>query len=154
MNHVRCFADSTTFKGNIVISGGWVEDYRDQNTTESYDTFGNLWKQMPSMLSRKTGHSLVEVNNKLFAVGGNGDYRCEVLDDVVNRFVAVKTPIPFRVYNAIAVGVKIFAFKMEDFTGSSNVYKYDVEKKEWFEVLCEVKKDFLNFSCFKLPKVL
>ena len=153
MNHVRSFAACTTYKGNVVISGGRGVDNRDLNITESYDAFGNFWTQMPNMLSSKTGHSLVEVNNKLFAGGGNGDYTCEVLDDVSNKFVAVKTPIPRDVFTAIAVGVNFFAFKTMDLTDSSTVYKYDVEKEEWFEVLCEVTKLVYNFCCFKLLKV-
>ena len=151
INHVRCFAACTTFKGNIVISGGWGEDYRDKNTTESYDTFGNFWKQLPSMLSPKSGHSLVEVNNKLFAVGGIGVYRCEVLDEVVNKFVAVKTPIPPGIYTAIAVGETFFAFRINDSTGFD--YKYDIQKEEWFKIWYDAKNLVYDFYCLKLPKV-
>ena len=150
MKYVRCSAACTTFKGNIVISGGRDENYRSQNTTKSFDAFGNFWKQMPNMLSEKSGHSLVEVNNKLFAVGGNGGYMCEVLDDVVNKFVAVKTLVSPCICTAIAVGETFFAFRKDSL---GFVYKYDLQKGEWFKVSCVVKKLVYDFSCTKLPKV-
>ena len=149
MNQERSYFPCAIFKEKVVVSGGRDVDFSGLKTAECYDAFGNTWTRMPDMLSRKSGHSLIAVHNKLFAVGGNGENCCEVLDDVCSKFVAVKSPIARGIVEAVAVGDKFFVFKTY---WSPLVYEYDVQNEDWCERSCEAVNNVDYYSCVTLPK--
>ena len=48
------------------------------------------------------------------------------------------------------MGETFFAFRKDSI---GFVYKYDVQKENWFKISCEMKNIVYNFSCSKLLKV-
>ena len=57
--------------GNIVVAGGVVGRTLTKEV-ESYDFDSQLWEMMPSLNVPREGCGLVEVHDKVFAVGGRG----------------------------------------------------------------------------------
>ena len=102
---------------------------------------------MPNMINHHYDHSLVVVKEKLFVIG-SGRERCEVFDNVCNKFVSLKNPPSITLNKCMAIDNKIFVFQHN----RSTVICYDVDKDEWSKESCEVTQYREYFSLTKLPQ--
>ena len=146
MNKIRLNAACAIFEENIVVSGGCYH----MNTVESYDVFADTWTPMPSMIEGRTYHSLVCVENKLFAIGGGArlNTNCEVFDKTSNMFVTLETPnFLSKDVKSLRVGSKVFAFQ----SNTKIVQCYDIDKNEWLKQCCEATEDLSCYSYVKVP---
>ena len=62
-------------------------------TLQKCTTIANTWTYMPSMVERRSHHSLVAIKSKLFAVG-NSEI-CEIYDEVTKVFTLVQVPLKY-----------------------------------------------------------
>ena len=150
MNDIRALAACTVFNGNIVVSGGVYDG--DLKSVEVYDYSADQWKYMPSMVLRRSQHSLAAIRNKLFAVGGYQD-KCEVFDATSNAFALMKNSRGFNFDGqdnsdkTVSVGNKLFVF----FDHRDTALCYDLDMGDWIEEPCKLTKDFYYFCCAKVP---
>ena len=109
-------ASCAVFKGKIVVTGGLcLEIMHKLNCAESYCFYENKWTNFPDMLVKRCGHATVSMVNKLFVIGGNDEYACEVFDFNTNKFVFIKnTPGKNYFVNALSIGYKIYVFQEYD----------------------------------------
>ena len=105
---------------------------------------------MPSMIEGRTYHSLVCVENKLFAIGGGArlNTNCEVFDKISYMFTTVETP-KFNSYRveSVLVGSRIFVFQND----TKVVLCYDDDKCEWTEKSCKATENIGHYSSVKIP---
>ena len=149
----RSQAACAVFERNVVVAGGF--DYINNvqfNTVESYNVANDTWAPMPSMIEKRSNHSLVVVKRKLFVIGGGRmQASCEFFDNVCKKFVALKTIVlRHRRVEAVSFGNKILVVELLKRT----VLSYDVEKDECSEESCGAIKDLINFAFIKLPPYL
>lgn len=153
MREIRCDAASAVFQGRIVVTGGY-DSNTEKKTGEAYDCVADEWSNFPNMTVVRYAHSLLSVNNKLYAIGGQMKILLnEVFDPVCGKFVALKsydwkqkhTFIP----RAVAFGRKILVFRLN----LKQVVSYDVDDNEWSQELCEMKNSIYSFECVKLPQL-
>ena len=165
MNQDRKNAACVVFQEKVIVTGGVGYDEVDEdaedydyfdyadhltalNTAESYDVAANVWTQMPNMIEKREGHSLVVVENKLYVIGGIDSFTSEVFDNDSKIFVSLKSPFPIEMNKSLSVGSKIFIFNIFEY---SPVVIYDVNKDEWSEEPCETTENFHRYSCAKVP---
>ena len=153
MNMQRFVAAGTIYKGNIVVSGGFVQNYRPTNTVEVYYHIANSWSYMPNTVYEKYNHSLVAMRSKLFVIG-HSNYPYEVYDSTTNKFSIIESSTNLRAsvtdkVGAVSIGNKIVIFGSKE----STVMFYDTDKDEW----CEKSGDFFKgrkcLSCIRIPEI-
>ena len=159
MDEVRTFAACTTFEGRIVVSGG-ISDVVDNfftNSVEEYDHIADRWLYMSDMTYGRSGHCLIAVKDKLFAIGGR--YRssktdmCEVYDSFCEKFVVMKSPPrPFKAgfHNSVAavsIQSKIIVFD------SQMIAFYDIAEDQWSEISYDSKTTYDFSNCIRVPQI-
>ena len=159
LNEGRVNAACSVFEGRIVISGGTTYEAFATNTVQSYDHVSNTWSCMPNMIEKRTLCQSVAMRNKLYIIGQQNNYSCEVFDSVFNGFVLLKPPPMYYEdpQEVISIGSKILIF--EDFNYEENsdthaIVFYDVEKNEWSKKSCDATKLLRGFCCVKTPQLL
>ena len=149
MNEARYRPACTVFEGRVIVSGGLND--RHLNTVESYDHIADEWSYMPSMIEAGSGHNLVAIKNKLFAMGGF-KRKMEVYDSTCNKFVNVKQRTVghgfIHTTQAISMGNKVLIF----FSESTEVSCYDADRDEWTQEPCVEATNNDNFY-IKVPKL-
>ena len=119
------------------------------NTAEVYDHIANTWTCMPSMVERRSHHSLVAIKSKLFVIGNSS---CEIYDEVNKVFTLFQVPLKFTCMyesvTAVSIGNKIALLR--EF--KSKIIFLDTENDKW----CEKVFDFSHESVYpvflKIPK--
>ena len=132
LNVARECAACTVFEGNIVVTGG-DNDMSDLKSVEAYDYHENKWTYLPDMNEKRINHAAVSMGNKLFVIGGDIRYNCEVLDSFSRKFTIINSEIKefdFEMnFNAFSIRNNILVFQVT-FT-ETVVYLYDVDKENW-----------------------
>ena len=147
MNEERRNAACAVYKGKIVVSGGYNNEQL--RSVELYDVITDSWSPMPNMINSRSGHSLVVVSDKLFAIGIYTD-RCEVFDNICKQFVALKSSKIKTLLSqdkVTTIGSKVIV--IHDF--SNYIDGYDVDKDEWFQESNGIVNYLQDFSCVKIP---
>ena len=133
MSEPRIRTACAIFAGKPVVSGGCYLDEIfmrvNSNTVESYDIFKDEWARMPDMVFRRSGHGLVSVKQKLFAVGRVSS---EVFDQRSGKFALVSgsTSVGSSFsLGAVTVGCR-YVVCCEEF---SKTLLYDADRDEWVE---------------------
>ena len=153
MNQARKSAACTNYKGKIVVSGGEVLNgirYSEINTVEVFDHIANTWTYMPSMVERRSVHSLVPIKSKLFVIGNS---TCEIYDEVTKVFTLIQVPFIYTgIYKnvtAISLGNKIALLRGVE----SGILFLDAGTDKW----CEKVFGFLDKNYFpvflKMPQM-
>ena len=151
----RVFSACCAFQGRIVVSGGYHER-RASREAEEFDPIKNEWKKLPCcMVKARYMHASVQINNKLYMVGGHSR-DMEVYDGVSGKFAMIKCPYDVisrdDLFNKVAViGSEMFLFQHQA------PVKYCPEQedgKKWsteinFDKIC---KSLVNFCCVAVPK--
>ena len=145
----RSQAACAIFERNVVVAGGF--DYINNtqlSTVESYNVANDTWAPMPSMIEKRSSHSLVVVKRKLFVIGGSRTQpNCEFFDNVCKKFVALKSiSLRHKRVEAVSIGNKILVVEPLRRT----LLSYDVEKDECSEEPCSAIEDLVNFAFIKL----
>ena len=158
----RITSGCAVFNGCIVSSGGcYMETVNNtsqlkyRKTVEKYDYFSNEWSRMPDMLNERSGHALVAVKNKLYAIGGRlisgrSCRECEVYDNLSKKFVIVNHVFPLseHIYNVpqwFTMGKSIAIFGPD-----YQIAVYDVEDDEWTH--CDITQCESAPFCIKIPR--
>ena len=86
-------AACSTFEGRIVVTGGqsgggWLA------SAEMYDHVDGGWTILPNMNHRRRHHTMVDVRDKLFVVGGHFVNNVEVFDSTCYKFTVMKSLSP------------------------------------------------------------
>ena len=112
---------------------------------------------MPNMIYKRSGHSLVAVKSKLFAIGVLLS-TCEVYDSRSGKFVAMK-PLPkcfsfnFKTAGgAVSMGSRVVVFQGE----SPLIAFYDVDKDQWSEERYDSGENYLDYyfeNCNKIHQI-
>ena len=147
MSEARQDAACAAFEDNVIICGGYGNDFRSSNTVESYDAVAGDWTRMPNMNERRSNHSLVVVKTKMYVIGGFNAAKCEVFDNKSKLFVSLNSPFAISANQALSIGSKIFVFQDD----TPSVFVYDVQNDQWSEKSCEAAKNFRWYSSVKLP---
>ena len=79
-------AACAVFEGNVVVAGGWDKGFNKLGSVAIYDVIADKWWSMPNMVSGKSGHSSVVLQNKLYVIGAV-DVACEVYNKTSKKFV-------------------------------------------------------------------
>ena len=147
MYNAKEFAACAVFEESIVVAGG--KTIFNSNRVEIYDVFADTWTKIPNMIEERSGHSLVCVKSKLFAIGGyytKGS--SEVFDKLCNKFVLLISPkLHSSGTKAVSIGSRLYVFQNE----SKIVLCYDVDKDEWSEISCEATENISYFSSVRVP---
>ena len=64
----------------IYVTGGYGEDYQPMSSVNCYDPDTNTWSQLANMNNARWNHSLVSLQGRLYAIGGNDVDSVEVYD--------------------------------------------------------------------------
>ena len=92
-----------------------------------YNPLTNTWRNMPSLQQKRYGHSVCTLDNKIFVLGGDGGYTCEMLDlsddDPHWRYIAEMNR---RHYDGGAMVIKGKIYVLGGRT--TNVEVYDVDQ--------------------------
>ena len=152
MHQSRYDVACTVFDGNVLVSGGYIDErdhFASTNTVEVYDHVADTWSYMPNMVERRLNHKLVAIKCKLYVVG-DPRIRYEVFDKLTNKFVFMKSsPLLFNTKAAaVSIGNKIAVFGRRSYT----VVFYDTENDEWYDEPCETIKDLWIDFCIKIPQ--
>ena len=154
----RTKAAVAVFEERLVVAGGYPHSkFRvDTRSVEAFEHAQNTWTRMPSMIYRRSGHSLVALKNKLFAFG-RMTKGFEVYDSHAKKFAIFNYPYRFvcknelgiRIKGAVLVGGKIIILR----TFSTKIIVFDPDNGKWSEKICEATEDLVFFECLKLPKI-
>ena len=105
------------------------------------------------MIEKRFYHDTVSMGNKMFVIGGYKTTACEVFDSHSRKFTSIK---PFltslsmlQYFQAVTVGKNIFVFHILENSSKTNMYMYDVDKKNWLNVDCGFCKNLFGSSCVK-----
>ena len=161
----RYSASCAVFKGKIVVTGGFLipdrlnqgkyEPFLRLSSTESYCFHENKWTHFSDMLQGRSYHGSVSIENKLFVIGGDYENTCELLDNITNKFVFIKSLPKLKdnlcrfVSNieVVSIGYKIYVYRenLETIKGSRRsdmfVYCYNKEQNALYQ------ENDLNFEC-------
>ncbi|MCX7748740.1 MAG: hypothetical protein N2645_17920 [Clostridia bacterium] len=91
----RDFAGAAVVNGKIYVTGGltWANStIQYLKSTEEYNPATNTWTLKTDMLHTRHGHSLVEYNGMLYAIGGDEAENTEVYDPVSNQWQQAEIP--------------------------------------------------------------
>ena len=145
MKQSRSSAACTVFKGKIVVTGGYHEEFNDLKTVEAYDHLANEWSVMPNMIKAHSYHDAVTVKNKMYVVC---DENVEIFDG--QKFVSLKRPSDYKYgRGTFSTGNKIHVVKFH----KGKMLTYDTVKDKWSEepIKFAGKK---RYECFvKTPKI-
>ena len=148
MNVEKAFAACATYEGNIVVSGGRGNNLNVLNAVESYNVFAETWASMPSMISSRTGHSLVSVKSKLLAIGGlSNTQSCEIFDKTSSVFVTLEAPncLSRMIVGTALIGNTVLVFQSE----TKVVLCFNVDNNLWSEESCEATGSICGYSSIK-----
>lgn len=68
LRHQRDYAAAAVWNNTVIVAGS---TYQPTNSVEQYDPVSNTCKEFPSMLVGRCYHALVNLNDTLYAIGGN-----------------------------------------------------------------------------------
>ncbi|KAH3864032.1 kelch-like protein 25 [Dreissena polymorpha] len=130
-----CFA-VTKCRDDIYVSGG----YHGQTLVLQYVTSDNRWQFCSPMLEGRWGHSLVEVQGCLYAIGGSSGISdtlssIECYDPKLNQWKLVAglvIPVSFMPTAAIGTRIYIFGGKTRDRTLSTKLQCFDTVSRHCF----------------------
>ena len=109
-----------TLDNKIYFTGGrWLNLYGDDQTLSSaicYDLDTNMWSQIANMNIERSGHSLVSLHGKLFAIGGEEVDSVEVYDPDNNTWALLQYRLDGTVYGTGAGLIKkYYVYKLRQF---------------------------------------
>ena len=140
MTSVRRGLCAVALNGHVYAIGGHERlKPLDLNSVEKYDPERDQWEAVASMDEQRCFASAAVVGNKIFVVGGTGNYflplsNCELYDPVTDMWSLLQAELNVPRSNA-AVGKakkKIFVFGGTYTNGI--VEYYDGDKEEWKEI--------------------
>ena len=150
INEVRIDAACALFGGKVVVSGGWnFDNLNGTNTIEVYDHVADTWSYFPTMNHARSGHKLLAVSMKLFAIG---DYRvpCEFYNSFCKKFVVLKqTPSNLRFDTVVLISREIYFFQ----DCNSEVVVYNVDKDVWSRKSSNINKHLKSYDILKIPQI-
>ena len=161
MNKRRQKSSCAVFEGRIVVTGGLIIENSNSvgfytKTVESYCFHENKWTYFPNLLVKRSQHTTLSINNKLFVIGGYYKSGCEVFESTTNNFVFVESLPKITSSYALSIGYKIYLFqcslqvyddeKTDVLILSYNDKQSALVQENSLQLDCEV------FSCAKLPK--
>ncbi|XP_026202883.1 kelch-like protein 7 [Anabas testudineus] len=150
----RCSHGSVEANGLIYVVGGTVGNNvsgRVLNNCEVYDPATQQWRELCGMREARKNHGLVVVNNRIYAVGGQGALggldSVEYYDIASNEWRAA-SPIPWRgvTVKCAAVGEVIYVLAGLQGVGRlGHVMEYHTDTDRW--VTCSKVRAFPVTSC-------
>ena len=136
-------AACSTFEGRIVVTGGEGGEI----SAEMYDHIDDTWSMLPNMNHRRTYHTMVDVRDKLFVVGGSSVNNVEVFDSTCYNFTVMKSfPLEWFSYSdVVSIGNKLIKPGIVD----QPTLVYVLETEKWTSVFCEVTSKRGNLNVLK-----
>uniref|UniRef100_A0AAQ5ZQW1 BTB domain-containing protein n=2 Tax=Amphiprion ocellaris TaxID=80972 RepID=A0AAQ5ZQW1_AMPOC len=146
---------SVEANGLIYVCGGMVGtmlSVRILNNCEVYDPETHQWKELCGMREARMNHGLVVVNNRIYAVGGQGTQgglvSVEYYNIATNEWCAA-SPMPWRGVRVkcVALGSVIYVLTGRGQLGEPlpNVMEYHTVTDRW--VMCSKVPSFLHDDC-------
>ncbi|XP_062265323.1 kelch-like protein 7 isoform X2 [Platichthys flesus] len=150
----RCSHGSVEAYGLIYVCGGTVGNNvsgRILSNCEVFDPNTQQWRELCGMKEARKNHGLVVVNNRIYAVGGQGPLggldSLEYYDISSNEW-CVASPMPWRGVTVKCAAVGNVIYVLAGFQGVGrlgNVLEYHTETDRW--VTCSKVRAFPVTSC-------
>ncbi|KAM4539952.1 kelch-like protein 7 isoform 3-T4 [Odontesthes bonariensis] len=150
----RCSHGSVEANGLIYVCGGTVGNNvsgRILSNCEVYDPTTQQWRELCGMKEARKNHGLVVVNNRIYAVGGQGPIggldTVEYYDIASNEWRAA-SPMPWRGVTVKCAAVGDVIYVLAGFQGVGrlgHVLEYQTETDRW--VTCSKVRAFPVTSC-------
>ncbi|XP_041867434.1 kelch-like protein 7 [Melanotaenia boesemani] len=150
----RCSHGSVEANGLIYVCGGTVGNNisgRILNNCEVFDPNTQQWRELCGMKEARKNHGLVVVNNRIYAVGGQGPLggldSVEYYDIASNEWRAA-SPMPWRGVTVKCAAVGDVIYVLAGFQGVGrlgHVLEYHTETDRW--VTCSKVRAFPVSSC-------
>ncbi|KAG7245016.1 hypothetical protein INR49_023582 [Caranx melampygus] len=150
----RCSHGSVEANGLIYVCGGTVGNNlsgRVLNNCEVYDPNTQQWRELCGMREARKNHGLVVVNNRIYAVGGQGALggldSVEYYDIASNEWRAA-SPMPWRGVTVKCAAVGDVIYVLAGFQGVGrlgHVLEYHTDTDRW--VTCSKVRAFPITSC-------
>uniref|UniRef100_A0A1A9X443 Kelch-like protein diablo n=1 Tax=Glossina brevipalpis TaxID=37001 RepID=A0A1A9X443_9MUSC len=106
MPHLLNFRKSTDIASQgsyLFCSGGLNSSNLSQTSGERFDVRRNKWEPISSMLSPKYGHSLVEMDDDIYAIGGDKTFAVECYNVGLNEWNVLQSVHVEHAYGGAAV---------------------------------------------------
>jgi len=102
---------AAALNNKIYVSGGSDENYYDVSSVECFDPDTNTWSQVKNMNIARSGHSLVSLYGRLYAIGGYlvGKDSVEVYDPDTNTWTLLQNKLDGEVHS-VAAGLILKSF--------------------------------------------
>jgi N-acetylneuraminic acid mutarotase len=135
---------AVTCKGKIYVLGGAEEWYVVSDKNEVYDPDTDSWKALAPMPTPRQSVAAAVVDDKIFAIGGHGDYApfmlgltiVESYDPVANTWER-KADLPESGFpvGAVVIDARILVLIQTGFgkDEASKIFAYNIEKDTWSE---------------------
>ncbi|XP_028254424.1 kelch-like protein 7 [Parambassis ranga] len=150
----RCSHGSVEANGLIYVCGGTVGNNvsgRILSNCEVYDPSTQQWRELCGMREARKNHGLVVVNNRIYAIGGQGALggldTVEYYDIASNEWRAA-SPMPWRGLTVKCAAVGGVIYVLAGFQGVGrlgHVLEYHTETDRW--VTCSKVRAFPVTSC-------
>ncbi|XP_003968914.1 kelch-like protein 7 isoform X1 [Takifugu rubripes] len=150
----RCSHGSVEANGLIYVCGGTVGNNvsgRVLNNCEVYDPSTQQWRELCGMREARKNHGLVVVNNRIYAVGGQGAIggldSVEYYDIAINEW-RTTAAMPWRGVTVKCAAVGDVIYVLAGFQGVGrlgNVLEYHSDTDRW--VTCNKVRAFPVTSC-------
>lgn len=150
----RCSHGSVEANGLIYVCGGTQGNNvsgRVLNNCEVYDPNTQQWRELCGMREARKNHGLVVVNNRIYAVGGQGTLggldSVEYYDIAINEW-RTASPMPWRGVTVKCAAVGDVIYVLAGFQGVGrlgHVLEYHTETDRW--VTCSKVRAFPVTSC-------
>ena len=87
-NNKHSYTAAVAWNGTVVVAGG---DFPMTDSVEQFDPQTNTWTALPNLLVARSHHSLVNMDGKLYVIGGLGSDGKQVLSSVERYDAETKT---------------------------------------------------------------
>ena len=81
----------------IYVTGGYDDGLQPMSRVDCYDPDTNTWSQMANMNIARHGHSLVSLQGRLYAIGGDWVDDVEVYDPYSNTWTTLQHKLDGKV---------------------------------------------------------
>ncbi|XP_008330229.1 kelch-like protein 7 [Cynoglossus semilaevis] len=150
----RCSHGSVEANGLIYVCGGTVGNNvtgRILANCEVYDPSTQKWRELSGMREARKNHGLVVVNNRIYAIGGQGTFggleSVEYYDIASNEWQTA-APMPWRGVTVKCAAVGDIIYVLAGFQGVGrlgHVLEYHTDTDRW--VTCSKVRAFPVTSC-------